>query len=527
MKAVGYIRVSTDEQIDGYSLSAQENAIRGFASSKGWQVTHIYIEAGKSAKDDNRPQFQQMIQDAQHGHFDVIVVHKLDRFSRNLVDCMTYLNQLDKWSVAFVSVTEQFDFSTPMGKVMLAMLGAFAQWYLDNLSSEVSKGKKERARKGSWNGTLSFGYTTPQRLRDRLNSKPSEDDAKLIESTLAQYPSAGDTDAIPCPFDSPAIVLAFDAYATGQHSQRSVADLLNTHGYRITSRRGSGLFSGDTVGNLLKSRFYLGETSYGVRVKDKQRKWMPGNHDAIVSYDTFDVVQGIMANRYAKYSPTPHNTKRVYPLTGLLIAVETGERWRGQVQRGKRRYLRTKTGSLSGRVVMAQTMEHRISQFLQGLNLLPSWQHHVKSIEQKQTPKYEADKLAFQLGRLKKLFLYGDISEDDYIRQSNQLKQQIKIIEDSQAIDVNKVIEVGQIIENIHDIWNMANLQEKKQLCRQLFEAIYLEDDQIVAIEPSAILWQLLQHGTRFGEDRERIRLGHTIILHPQTTVENLPYMLA
>jgi len=290
MKAVGYIRVSTDEQIDGYSLSAQEKAIRDFASLRGWQVTHIYIEAGVSAKDDNRPEFQRMIQDATAGHFDVICVHKLDRFSRSLIDCMTYLNQLNEHKVSFVSVTEDFDFSTPIGKVILAMLAAFAQWYLDNLSNEVSKGKKERARKGGWNGTLSFGYTTPQRLRDRLNEKPTPEDAKLIESTLETYPSAGDTDAVPCPFDSPAVTFAFDAYATGQHSHRSVADLLNSHGYRITSRRGSGLFSGDTVGNLLKNRFYLGETSYGVRVKGRDRKWMPGSHDAIVSHDTFLVL---------------------------------------------------------------------------------------------------------------------------------------------------------------------------------------------------------------------------------------------
>jgi len=526
MKAVGYIRVSTDEQIDGYSLSAQENAIRGFASSKGWQVTHIYIEAGKSAKDDNRPQFQQMIQDAQHGHFDVIVVHKLDRFSRNLVDCMTYLNQLDKWNVAFASVTEQFDFSTPMGKVMLAMLGAFAQWYLDNLSNEVSKGKKERARKGGWNGTLSFGYTTPQRLRDRLNSKPSDDDVKLIQSTLEQYPSAGDTDAIPCPFDSPAIVLAFDAYATGQHSQRSVADLLNTHGYRITSRRGSRLFSGDTVGNMLKNRFYLGETSYGVRVKGKDRNWMAGSHDAIINYDIFERVQQVMSKRDSKFNVTPHNAKRIYPLSGLLYSAD-GTKWKGHVQRKVRRYRRPKTDERAGKVIRADELEGRIGEFLRGIHLIPSWQHHVKSIEEKQTPKFEADKLTLQLQRLSDLFVFGDISREDYIKRRNLLKQQIKQIKDSLSVDVNNVIELGQIVENIHDIWNLANLSEKEQLCQQLFEAIYVEDGMIVAVKPTTVLWHLLQHGVRIGEDRDRNRISYPLDLHPQTTLENLRYMLA
>ena len=90
-KVAGYIRVSTDEQLDGYSLSAQEKAIYDFASLKGWQVVNIYREEGKSAKSDLRPVFQQMIDDAKAGQFDVIAVHKLDRFSRSLIDVMTSL----------------------------------------------------------------------------------------------------------------------------------------------------------------------------------------------------------------------------------------------------------------------------------------------------------------------------------------------------------------------------------------------------------------------------------------------------
>lgn len=445
-----------------------------------------------------------MIQDAESGHFDVIAVHKLDRFSRSLIDVMTYLNQLDKIGVSFVSVTEDFDFSTPIGKVILAMLGAFAQWYLDNLSNEVRKGKVERARKGGWNGTLSYGYTTPQRLRDKLAGDLSPEDKQLIEQTLLKYPSAGDTDAIPCPFDSPAVVLAYEAYATGQHTDKSIAELLNNHGYRISARNGISLLSRDTVGNMLKNRFYLGETSYGAKVKGKTRKWIPGNHEAIISIELFDSVQTIRSNRYTKFSPAPHNAKRTYPLTPLLVAMETGNRWRGQVQRGKRRYLRDKTPDLKGRVVLADDLETTIGNFLKGLQLLPSWQTQVRSIEKPQTPKYQADNLISQLDRLKKLFLYGDIPEDEYVKESNKLKQQIKQIEDSSSIDTNQIIELGQVIENIHDIWMMANLEEKEQLCRQLFEVIYLKDASIVAVEPSGVLWQLLQHGTRFGEDRIR-----------------------
>lgn len=505
MKVAGYIRVSSEEQVDGYSLSAQEKAIYDFASLRGWQVVHIYREEGKSAKSDLRPQFQAMIKDAKSGHFDVIAVHKLDRFSRSLIDVMTYLNELNEHGVSFVSVTEDFDFSTPIGKVILAMLAAFAQWYLDNLSSEVSKGKKERARKGGWNGTLSYGYTTPQRLRDKLNSKPSTDEQTLIEATLDEYPNAGQTDAIPCPFDSPAVKLAYEMYGTGQYSASQIADTLNRQGYRISTRNENSLLSTDTVGNMLKNRFYIGETSYGAKVKGRERQWMPGGHDPIISHDLFEQVTMIRENRHAKYNPNPHNQKRCYPLTPLLIAVETGKRWRGQVQRNQRRYLRTNTDDLSGRVVFAEELEDRVGDFLKDLTLLPNWQLHVQSIEQpEKKPVYEINKMKSQLERLKKLFIFGDIDENYYLRESNKLKNELNRHENAQDIDTAKIVELGQIIENVHEIWFLANLEEKEQLALQLFEKIYLKDTTIVAVEPTPVLWQLLQHGTRFGEDRIR-----------------------
>lgn len=93
----------------------------------------------------------------------------------------------------------QFDFSTPMGKMMFGMIALLAEWYLDNLSQETTKGKSERARKGDWNGTLPFGYTTLARLRQMLADltdsfragQVTEDDfhyrATLIEGTIQEH----------------------------------------------------------------------------------------------------------------------------------------------------------------------------------------------------------------------------------------------------------------------------------------------------------------------------------------------------
>lgn len=539
-RVAGYIRVSTDEQLDGYSLSAQEKAINDFASLKGWQVVNIYKEEGRSAKSDLRPVFQQMIDDAKAGHFDVIAVHKLDRFSRSLIDVMTYLNMLNDHNVSFVSVTEDFDFSTPIGKVILAMLAAFAQWYLDNLSNEVSKGKKERARKGGWNGTLSYGYTTPQRLRDRLMSLNQQyksgdidkevysRDCELIEDTLEQYDDAGDTDAVPCPFDSPAVQLVFETYATGQYSARQIADILNRDGYRISTRNKGSLFSVDTVGKMLKNEFYIGKTSYGAKVKGKTRKWIPGNHDAIISHELYDTVDAIREKRHTKFNIKPHNKKRCYPLTSLLVSVENGNKWKGHVQRSQRRYRRPKTDDLAGRVVHADELEGRVGDFLRDLTLLPDWELrlHTAQLPEKK-PQYEIDKMKSQLDRLKMLFMYGDVEEDYYRKESSRLKQDINKHENMEDVTLNKVIELGHIVENISEIWLIATLEEKEQLAKQLFNKIYLKDTTIVAVESTPILWQLLQYGVRVGEDRERTRHGHPLQFPPAISFETIQKLLA
>lgn len=99
-----------------------------------------YADEGKSARTDDlrkRPAFAQMLEDAETGHFDVLVGHKLDRFARNLRVTLEVLDRLDKAGVAFVSISKHMDFSTPIGKVLLATLAAFPQYYSGNLSCKT------------------------------------------------------------------------------------------------------------------------------------------------------------------------------------------------------------------------------------------------------------------------------------------------------------------------------------------------------------------------------------------------------
>ena len=156
-RAVAYVRVSSEEQVEGYSLAAQERAVRAYCEAHGWDLLTIYPDEGKSAWTDDiakRPAFARMLADAEAGAFDVLIVHKLDRFARNVMVALETLHQLEANDVGFVSLSESMDFASPIGKVTLTMLASFAQYYSDNLSAETKKGKAERKRQGMYNGVI-------------------------------------------------------------------------------------------------------------------------------------------------------------------------------------------------------------------------------------------------------------------------------------------------------------------------------------------------------------------------------------
>jgi site-specific DNA recombinase len=147
------------DQVDGFSLDAQENNIARYVEEHDWQLIEVYMDAGISAKKGSqRPAFERMMQDAQKHKFDIVIVDKVDRFYRHLNGLLTTLDQLNSCGISFVSVQERLDFTTPWGKLMLTVLGTLAEIYIDNLRQEVRKGKRQRARQGLWLGATPFGY---------------------------------------------------------------------------------------------------------------------------------------------------------------------------------------------------------------------------------------------------------------------------------------------------------------------------------------------------------------------------------
>ncbi|MBX0330061.1 recombinase family protein [Oscillochloris sp. ZM17-4] len=180
--ATGYVRVSSDEQAEeGFSLAAQERAIRLYCELHQLTLGTIYVDDGYTGTNGDRPAFKRLLEDAKTGAFQTVIVHKFDRWARNTELLLHTIRRLSEKHIAFVSISEQVDCSTPAGKMMLTIIASTAQFHSDNLSVEVRKGILDKVQQGYWHGPYPIGY---QKGPDGVLTPTSDADAvRLIDSS--------------------------------------------------------------------------------------------------------------------------------------------------------------------------------------------------------------------------------------------------------------------------------------------------------------------------------------------------------
>lgn len=162
MTTAGFIRVSKQEQALGHSPDTQRRVIRDYCRAMDWGEPEWFEDLGVSAWTDeveDRPAFARMLAACHAGAHERVVVYKLDRWARDLVVSVRELRALEEIGVGFISVSERFDFSTPFGRVMLAILSAFAQHQSDLISERTRLGLATKALKGQPNGPAPYGAT--------------------------------------------------------------------------------------------------------------------------------------------------------------------------------------------------------------------------------------------------------------------------------------------------------------------------------------------------------------------------------
>ena len=162
-KVAIYVRVSTHWQIDKDSLPMQKTDLANYcAYVLNINNYEIFEDAGYSAKNTDRPDFQKMMSRIRSGEFSHLLVWKIDRISRNLLDFIDMYEELKRLGVAFVSRNEQFDTTTAMGEAMLKIILVFAELERNTTSERVSNVMISRAETGKWNGgRVPYGYRSP------------------------------------------------------------------------------------------------------------------------------------------------------------------------------------------------------------------------------------------------------------------------------------------------------------------------------------------------------------------------------
>ncbi|MEF3306633.1 recombinase family protein [Paenibacillus sp. GYB003] len=267
IRAAGYGRVSTEEQAEeGHSLEAQEEKIIDNIEREKWTLVGYFSDPGYSGKNLERPDIKRLLAEIERNNIDVLVVHKLDRLTRDIGDLYNLMKLFDKHNVKFVSITEKIDTDTAMGRMFIFMLGIFAQWYRENLSEEVRKGMEKRAKKGLHNITVPlFGY---DRLEDgelRIN----EEQAKWVYWTFEQYLKGIGT--------------------------TNLAKMLNDRG---VYRNKGAKWDQHKVALTLRNYHYTGKVHWkSALVEENERIVRDGKHEAIIPVEMFEQVQRILERR--------------------------------------------------------------------------------------------------------------------------------------------------------------------------------------------------------------------------------------
>ena len=180
IKAIGYIRVSTDEQAkEGVSLENQEQKIRDYCKLKDFEILEIVQDAGISAKNLRRPGAQKVLEMARNKMVDAVVVYKLDRMFRSTVDALETTKQCDNWNVSVHSIQEALDTKSAMGKFFFTLTAALAEMEREIIGERTRDVLQRKTANGEVYGNVPFGF---KKFKGKLLNHDAEQ--KIVRTVL-------------------------------------------------------------------------------------------------------------------------------------------------------------------------------------------------------------------------------------------------------------------------------------------------------------------------------------------------------
>ncbi|WAJ25178.1 recombinase family protein [Lacrimispora xylanolytica] len=320
-----YTRVSTEMQVDGYSLDAQKEEIKEYTQYKKMTIVDEYSDVGSGKNVKGRPDFLRMINDIKEGKdkVDFVLVFKLSRFGRNAADVLGTLQIIQDYGVNLISVADNIDSSQDGGKLMISVLSAVSEIERENILVQTMEGRKQKAREGKWNGGFApYGYKL-----ENGELVIAKDEVKVVE-------------------------VIYDKFTSTNMGINAVASYLNNNGYKKKKRQNGTLdaFSASFVKAVIDNPVYCGKLAYGRRknekiqgernqfhiVKQKEFPVYDGIHEAIVSEEIWQAAQEKRKITGFKHEKR-YSLEHAHILSGILKCPNCGAPMYGNVNRKKKK----------------------------------------------------------------------------------------------------------------------------------------------------------------------------------------------
>ena len=462
-----YPRVSTQEQArEGFSIEEQIERLKNYCKAMGWESFKFYTDAGYSGGNMNRPALQEMIKDVEAGKIEKVVVYKLDRLSRSQKDTLNLIEDVFLANgVDFVSMSENFDTSTPFGRAMVGILAVFAQLEREQIKERMSMGREGRAKLGKWHGggwdPIGYDYI----------------DGELV---INEY-------------EAMQVRELFDMFLSG-YSYKAIERIFDEKGYQYKY----GKWYTTRIVRVLTNDLYIGYITHeGSRHK--------GSHTPIIDNETFEKVQALVKRKKEAY--TVNTTQKSTYLGGMLKCKHCGGKYAvNPICRDKYRYnyytcySRRKQNkrmiidpNCKNKNWRTEKLDSVIFEEIKKLQTDPDYIVNIqnerfalnennKKIE---ILKSEIAKLDVQRSRFMDLYGLGEFSVEELQEKVTPLNEQKERLQaELETLTSFKpdldVEEVREIVKNFSDILDRGVFEEIRLVIESLIEYIEIDNEDII-----------------------------------------------
>lgn len=469
-----YVRVSTQEQAEGYSLSEQEARLKAYCTARGWVVYNVYSDAGFSGGNTNRPALQKLINDIKNKKLDTVIVYKLDRLSRSQKDTLTIIEDIFiSNDINFISINENFDTSSPFGRAMIGVLSVFAQLERDTIKERMRLGAIGRAKNGYFHGGgyYPIGY-------DYIDGELVKNDYEAMQ-----------------------VLEIYDLFLKGY----PIARIRKIMASKYTNKYGNW-YSDSTVKSCLTTPIYYGKVTYAGELYD-------GRHEPIVSEEMFNKVQARLKeldSNKSERAKTPFKATKL--LGGIIYCQNCGARYYSHhvnarkhlsnhkgwdyytcYSRSKSHKRMVKDPNCKSKTWRTDEVDNLVIEEIRKLQFDKSYIESIINAEIEEDNRADVlnariTEVSNQLDKIMDLYQLGGVPLDKIAERIDKLTKERTALEteleniknDREENKKISLTEVNDILKNANTILESNDMDAKRMLVHSLIDYIELGDTVII-----------------------------------------------